>query len=101
MNAKEINQACIEACERCPQFHGFDDDQDELVNGRIVNVTNLYKKGIVSVINYWRNRNSIGGSLLYDKGYLEALPYEVIKLFDEVDLIIDTAIAKACAENLP
>lgn len=97
MNAKSINEACIEACKRCPQFQDFDDDQDELVNGKVVNVANLHKKGVVPVINYWRNKTSIGGSLLYDKGYLEALPIEVIQLFDEVDSIIDAAIANACA----
>ena len=93
--AEEINDACIVACESCPQFRGFDDDQTELVSGRYVNVANLGSKGPVAVVNYWKSKETIGGNLLWNRGYSEALPDNVLQLFDKVDDLMAAAIEAA------
>ncbi len=94
MNAKELNEIFMGACEQCPQCSGFD-DQEELVDGQYVDVANLGQKGIVAVIKYWRNENTIGGHILHDMGYVESLPDEVLDLLDNIDKLIEKAIMDA------
>lgn len=95
MNAKELHETFLAACDECPQFEGFDDDQEEMVNGRSINVANLYRKGIVAVVNYWRDPNTKGGSIIHDSGYSEALPKEVVTFMNNIDKIVNDAIRKA------
>lgn len=95
MSAKYLNEAFIDACEQCPNFQGFDDDQTEIVNGSYVNVAMLHKKGAAAVIRYWSDETTIGGNLIHNSGYLEELPVEVVMLLDKIELIIDRAITDA------
>lgn len=95
MNAEELNGAFIDACNQCPQFDGFDEDQQELVNGRYVNVAALHKKGAVAVLRYWFNRDTIGGNLIHNMGYEAFLPTEVLSFLARVDAEIDAALSRA------
>jgi hypothetical protein len=95
MNAKDLNEAFLEACEQCPNFQGFDSDLTEIVNGSYVNVAKLHTKGVVAVIRYWRDEDTVGGSIIHRSGYLEELPAEVTELLDSIDSIIDEAISEA------
>lgn len=95
MNARLLNRACMDACDECPQHRGFDDDQSELHNGRYIDVATLHTKGIAAVIKYWRDPTTIGGALLWEHGYYQALDPEIQQLFEKVDTIVDNAIKEA------
>lgn len=95
MIAQELNEACMAACDECPQHTGFGDDQLELGGGKYVNVANLHNKGITAVVKYWRDPTTCGGSLLWEHGYYKALDTEYQELFDNIDNIVDAAITKA------
>jgi len=95
MNAKELNEAFLEACGQCPQFRGFDDDQEEMVDGRHINVASLHNKGSIAVLSYWRNAQTIGGSVIHNAGYAACLPEEVVSLMERIDSIVNEAIKKA------
>lgn len=95
MDAHYVNEACMAACDECPQHRGFDDDQRELGGGVYTNVANLHKKGIAAVIKYWRDPQTIGGGLLWDSGYSDCLDPAILEMFDNIDAIIDRAIKEA------
>jgi hypothetical protein len=96
--AERVNKSCIEAVTECPQHREFEFDCDELVNGRSVNVNKLHKKGIGAVISYWNNKDTIGGSLLWEYSYCECLPQDVQSIFERVDDVIASAIEKEFGE---
>ena len=93
--AKDIQKACIEAAEQCPQFRFFDGDQCELVGGKSIRPAKLHKKGVLAVVRYWRDKNTIGGSVLWEKGYSAALPEYVLNGFRRVDDEIEKALLRA------
>lgn len=93
--AKEIQQACIEAAEQCPQFKFHEGDQCELVGGKSIVPAKLRKKGVMAVVKYWRSRDTIGGSILWEKGYADCLPPHVLRGFERVEEEIDKAIERA------
>ncbi len=95
MDAKEVHMACVAAVESCPQCDYDDDhndvyceDTDDLYWGE----KPLYQRGMIDVIQYWKDPKTIGGHLLWDMGYWHRLPEEVAELFDNIDRIIKKAI---------
>lgn len=95
--AKEIHEAFLAACEECPSFRGFDDDQRELLRGEYVPVAKLYKKGVAAVIRYWRDPESIGGHIIHKSGYIACVPEDVVNLLDRITEIENKAIDAAMA----
>jgi hypothetical protein len=95
--AESLNKDCIRAVEECPQFEGFDEDSFEQVQGGSVNVANLHHQGLDAVLAYWRNRDTIGGNLLWHHEYSLGLPRETRALFKDVGKLLDQAIGKAVA----
>lgn len=93
--AQDLHDACIAACEQCPQHRGFDSGEFELLNGRYTDVTKLPSKGIAAVVQYWRDPATIGGGLLWKSGYSECLDPQYNELFSTVDTIIEQALHKA------
>ena len=93
MNARELNETFLTVAEQAN--HVFDDDQEELVHGRFVNVAQLHKKGAVAVLKYWRDPETIGGDLINNRGYSELLPQEVSELMHSIDKLVDAAILEA------
>jgi hypothetical protein len=85
MDAYYIHEACHEAMLECPQFSGYDDD--EYFSGYGV-FGNIPKSGIYKTIMFWREF----GFLLWENGYEETLPEDVRDLFDNIDIVIDSAI---------
>lgn len=85
--AQELNEACLEACGR--------DIGTELVRGQSVNVAKLHKRGIAAVIRYWRDTDTIGGSLLWKYSYRDNLATEHIDVFKRADRIIEHALNTA------
>lgn len=96
--AKHVHAACHEAAMQCPQFHGFDDDQQVLVGGRWVEFGDVPKKGLEAVIRFWRDTDSQGGDLLFNGGYEAELPGDVAALFSRVDVLVGQAIEQAARE---
>lgn len=97
MDAKYVNEACMAACDECPQHRGFDDDTRELGGGTYTNVSKLHRKGILAVVKYWRDPQTIGGQLLWEFGYSDCLDPTILELFENVDQIINKAITEALA----
>ena len=96
--AESLNKDCIAAVEECPQFGGFDEDSFEQVSNGSVNVANLHLQGLDAVLAYWRNRDTIGGNLLWHHEYSMALPQETRALFKNVSKLLDQAIRQAVAD---
>ena len=86
MTPKEFHEACHDACQECPQFRPYDDDQYIMGYGYYGKIP---KKGWVVLIKFWKEE-----SLLWDKGYHEALPQEVQELFDCIDKLFEKSIKK-------
>jgi len=80
--AKKIHKACLAACLECPQYDGR------------LEYPEIWKSGIVKTIKYWMDVGSIGGKLLWHKGYYVVLPKEIQDVFSKVDTEIDIAINK-------
>jgi hypothetical protein len=99
--AESVNKDCIAAVEECPQFEGFDEDSYEQVKGGSVNVANLHKEGLDAVLAYWRDRDTIGGNLLWHHEYSMGLPQGTRALFKNVSKLLDQAICQAVATYSP
>lgn len=96
--AHYIHDACHQAAMNCPQFRGYDDDQQVLVNGRWVDFGDLPNKGLETVVRFWRSPEQSGGDLLFRKGYAEGLPEDVAQIFERVDALLSQAISQAARE---
>lgn len=66
MTAKELWDECYGAYLKCPQATQFWDDQIEFGWGEYGQMRN---GTIDDVIAYWRSPYTIGGTMLWDKGY--------------------------------
>jgi DUF971 family protein len=85
---KELHETCHEAAMQCPQFQGYDDDQNFLLpDGRSVEFGDIPKKGYAAVIQFWKEEKH-----LFEFGYFECLPPDVQQMFDEIDAVIAKAI---------
>ena len=89
MNAKYIHDACHEAMLECPQFRGYDDDAYFDGYGEFGDIP---KKGIYKTIMFWRE----WGHNLWNSGYEQALPENVIEMFDNIDKVMEKAINDYC-----
>jgi len=89
--AQDIHDACYQAMCSCPQFQGFDDD--EPFDGWC-DFGKIPSKGIAYTVRFWRDSGY--ASLLWDGGYADELPEHIRTLFDEIDRVIDAAIAAYC-----
>lgn len=98
--AESVNKDCIAAVEECPQFDGFDEDAFEQVSNGSVNVVNLHNQGLDAVLAYWRNRDTIGGNLLWHHEYSMALPQQTRALFKNFSKLLDQAIRQAVAAHV-
>lgn len=85
MTPKEFHEACHEACLQCPQFGGYDDDQQ--FHGRSGTFGSVPRKGMYAVYKFWKD-----DALLMDKGYIEALAPEAREIFDNIEAVIEKAI---------
>ena len=83
MTPTEFHDACYAACYECPQFRGYDEDED-------TEFVNLPKKGMFAVVKFWRTNE-----ILWEHGYYQALPEECQELFDKIDELLDQAIRDA------
>ena len=90
--AKYVHESCITAVEECPTFARFEDDQLELVRGNYISVEGLPDQGIEAVIGYWRDKETIGGHLLWTMGYSVELPEDVQELFTDIDKVMAQAL---------
>lgn len=90
-----VNEACLDAADQC--VGGFDvENEGEIVNGKVVDVKNLGKKGSLSkVIAYWSSEETIGGGILWDAGYYHELPEEVLDIFSRAEKVVNDALIKA------
>lgn len=61
-------------------YQTFDDDQHEL--GQPLPYGKLKKK-YDTVINYWLDPETIGGNVLHDSGYIDAVCPEVMEIVEE------------------
>lgn len=86
MTPKEFHEACHDACQACPQFRPYDDDQYITGYGYFDKIP---KKGWMVLIKFWKEE-----SLLWDRGYSEALPEEVQEIFDSIDKLFEESIKK-------
>lgn len=96
MDAEYLNELCIEACET---HYGFDPDEPELLSfytGKKVTPSKLHKRGLPAVVEYWRNKETVGGRILWDLGYYVELPDEAVTFFDNFEKILAKAIKEAC-----
>ena len=88
MTPKELHEICHEAAMQCPQFRGYDDDQNFLLsNGQKCEFGDIPRKGYAAVIQFWKVEGH-----LFDMGYHECLPPNVQQMFDEIDAVIAKAI---------
>lgn len=94
--AEDLNAACMEAAEACPQCLGYWNSRENLRDGSTVTVAKLHKSGLFSVINYWNSPYTIGGSLLNELGYIEELPEEYINIFTEYNSFMRKATKEFC-----
>ena len=85
MTPKEFHEACHEACLQCPQFRGYDDDQQ--FRGRPGTFGSVPKKGMYAVYKFWKD-----DALLMEHGYYKALPSEAQEIFDNIEAVIEKAI---------
>lgn len=87
MTPREFHEACYDAICECPQFQGYDDDTYFEGYGEF---GNIHKKGLHKVIKFWMDDD-----LLWNKGYSEALPQEVLEVFERIDSLVNKAIKEA------
>ncbi len=99
--ARELNEACIAACSACPTYREPDEDTEELVHGRLIAVQTLHTKGLQAVRSYWNDRDSIGGSILWDSGYASELDPQQLEVLttDPRDAEIARLRAEAAASR--
>ena len=90
MSPTEFHEACHDACLECPQFRGYDDDTIFHGFGEFGNIP---KKGMMKVIKFWRDDR-----LLWEMGYSECLPTEVLEIFDRIDELLNEAIKQVMEE---
>ena len=90
MTPKEFHDICHEACCDCPQFVPYDDDQEFQGWGDFGDIP---KQGWLKVIKFWKQER-----ILWEMGYSEALPEEVLELFERIDTLLNEAIFKAVGE---
>ena len=86
MEAKYVNQACIEAALQCPQFKGFPDKTEieywNSIGYGCENVPKLHKEGLARVIEYWLDdEEGSGGEILWGYDYYKFLPDDIKELF--------------------
>lgn len=74
MTPKQVHKACHAACLKCPQFVGYD-GCSFLGFGKF---KNIHKKGMDNVLLFWSKN-----STLWQTGYSEELPHEVLNLFKQ------------------
>jgi hypothetical protein len=89
MTAQELHDACYEAMCECPQFRGWDDDEEFHGYGEFDKIP---RKGLYNTVQFWREC----GHLLWESGYDQALPEEARELFDNIDRVIEQAIKNYC-----
>ncbi len=77
--AVDLNAACIDAINECPQHNAWGDSTELLYNGKSVVVEQLGKAGMKAVIAYWSTPRTLGGSLLIESGYADYLTDEQCK----------------------
>ena len=94
-NAKTLNGMTLESFMKpvmmpsanVRSFKGYDDDTYFEGYGEFGDIP---KKGLHKVIKFWRDDD-----LLWDKGYSEALPQEVLEVFERIDSLVNKAIKEA------
>lgn len=84
MTPKEFHEACHNACLECPQFQGYDDDQQ--FQGGSTAFSKIPKKGMYAVYKFWKD-----DAILMDHGYYECLPPEAKEIFDNIEDVIKKA----------
>lgn len=92
--AESINRECIAACDGalCRELHGDGSGRYTPGDPYEPNIYKLHKHGIMNVINYWNNKDTIGGDLLWNYGYYHGLSEDTIKLFDDLPNIMNKAL---------
>jgi hypothetical protein len=88
MTPAEFHEACHDACMQCPQFTGYDDDQQ--FQGRSGAFGSIPKKGMYAVYQFWKD-----DALLMEHGYFEALSPEAKDIFERIEGVIKKAIKEA------
>lgn len=68
------------AYDRCSSYHVFDDDAHEV--GQTAPYGKLKKK-YETVIGYWLNKETIGGHVLHDLGYIDLVDPHVLSMIQE------------------
>lgn len=80
MTPAELWDAFEDAYLSCPQSDELEDWQEELgqpgAYGKL-------KKKYETVVGYWMNPKTRGGSTLHDSGYIEALDAGVLKMVEQ------------------
>ena len=84
MNAKKLHEICYEAYLECPQAREWEGDEEIPGFGRFYHIPN---KGILNVYNYWKDDR-----ILWEMGYSKALPDNIQKMFDEIEVVIQKAV---------
>lgn len=85
MTAKEIHEACVEACEKCPQWEPFEEDQIFHETG--YSCYDLYKHGARAVLEYWSKDDT-----LWNAGYSTWLRHDVLVVLEKCRGISDSLI---------
>jgi hypothetical protein len=84
MNAKKLHEICYEAYLECPQAREWEGDEEIPGFGRFYDIP---KKGILNVYNYWKDDR-----ILWEMNYYKALPDNIQKMFDEIEVVIQKAV---------
>jgi hypothetical protein len=93
--AAYLHEACNEAAASCPQFDGYESDQQVMVSGgRFVVFGGVPKKGISAVVKFWRDPCTEGSRILFELGYEAELPHDVAEVFRRYDELVAEALAK-------
>lgn len=87
MTPKEFHEACHEAILECPQCMGYEDDTWLGDMGFPCEFADLPKKGWNAVISFWKQDDT-----LWQAGYSECLPEEVLQAFEAIEELHKKAI---------
>lgn len=84
MTPQELHEACHEAMLQCPNASTIDDDTYFIGFGKFADIP---KKGMINVVKFWRDCET-----LWESGYYDELPAEALAIFDDLEMAIAKAV---------